>query len=141
MWLQDSGQLQEKGRDDILPYTAQLVLQHMSIEYSPRFLSGSSSSGQSSGAESKSGGGWLFPWSSSPTWPCLERVRGLCLKWIPGPCLWRHASPVWSWGSRRVTSLPGSSPLVNLRPHWDLSYSVLPTVPGGKVGSNCRKEF
>lgn len=111
MWLQDSWQLKKKGRDNILPYTVHFVLHQIFIGYLPWFISGSSFlRDQFQGAERKSTESFVFPWSSSQTWPYTESHRGICLEYIPGPCLWRFRSPVWSCGHLRGNKLPRQLP-------------------------------
>lgn len=59
----------------------------------------------------------------------LRVTKEFFLMQIPGPCLWRFRSPMWSWGTSVVRSLPGSSPGGPQTTLW-----WLPQAPGAHTG-------
>lgn len=138
-----SGSLRKKGElDNILSHTVHFVLHQIFIEYSALihirlfFLKGRISRG----------------WEEKQRKLCvsLERFSNLAVHRESLRNLFRVGSwalslkiPITSLELQAsvVTSFPGSSLLVTLRPHSDLSCSGLPTVPGGSVCSCCSKEF
>lgn len=142
MWLQDFWQLKEKGRDNILSHKVHFVLHQIFIEYSALihirlfFLKGRISR----------------DWEEKQRKLCvsLERFSNLAMHKESPRNLFRVGSralsleiPITSLELQAsvVTSLPGSSLLLTLRPHSDLSCSGLPTVPGGNVCSVAVKNF